>query len=108
MAESDTGETFAFDSVSFERKASDAAYSDMCGKVDITCAVGFVNCSVRVSQACLGRRVQGSKAGELMCNRTLRKQFTKPTVQVKSMQLGRVGHPKLFHSFCPPYFFQLQ
>ena len=33
MAESDTGETFAFDSVSFERKASDAAYSDMCGKV---------------------------------------------------------------------------
>ena len=34
MAESDTGETFAFDSVSFERKASDAAYSDMCGKVE--------------------------------------------------------------------------
>ena len=37
MAESETGETFAIDSVSFERKASDAAYSDMCGKVNISC-----------------------------------------------------------------------
>ena len=33
MAEAETGETFAYEAVSFERKASDAAYSDMCGKV---------------------------------------------------------------------------
>ena len=33
MAETETGETFSFDPVSFERKASEAAYLDMCGKV---------------------------------------------------------------------------
>ena len=33
MAEAETGETFAYEAVSFERKASDVAYSDMCGKV---------------------------------------------------------------------------
>ena len=35
MAESDTGETFAYQSVPFERKASDSAYSEMCAKVSL-------------------------------------------------------------------------
>ena len=33
MAEAETGETFAYQPVPFERDASDSAYSEMCAKV---------------------------------------------------------------------------
>ena len=39
MAEGETGETFAYQSVPFERKASDSAYSDMCAKVRCTITI---------------------------------------------------------------------